>query len=112
MRGGFDRGGWVAAHADEDSWPWLLAWFERMIRTLREAGLISVRHGVGSVVQPRSTVLTIDEEAVVVAFRRHTLLPLASQPSFGAVKQTDWGGAGAASAPTVARAGRWDGRRR
>ena len=26
--------------------------------------------------QPRSTVLTIDEEAVVVAFRRHTLLPL------------------------------------
>jgi hypothetical protein len=26
--------------------------------------------------QPRSTVLTIEEEAVVVAFRRHTLLPL------------------------------------
>ena len=26
--------------------------------------------------EPRSTVLTVDEEAVVVAFRRHTLLPL------------------------------------
>src|ERR1700729_2257626 len=26
--------------------------------------------------EPRSTVLTIEEEAVVVAFRRHTLLPL------------------------------------
>lgn len=26
--------------------------------------------------QPRSTVLTVEEEAVVVAFRRHTLLPL------------------------------------
>src|SRR3712207_3947110 len=26
--------------------------------------------------QPRSTVLSIEEEAVVVAFRRHTLLPL------------------------------------
>src|SRR5215213_9819844 len=26
--------------------------------------------------QPRSTVLSIDEEAVIVAFRRHTLLPL------------------------------------
>src|SRR3712207_1852782 len=26
--------------------------------------------------QPRSTVLTIDEEAIIVAFRRHTLLPL------------------------------------
>ena len=25
---------------------------------------------------PRSTVLSVDEEAVVVAFRRHTLLPL------------------------------------
>ncbi len=25
---------------------------------------------------PRSTVLTVEEEAVVVAFRRHTLLPL------------------------------------
>ena len=35
---------------------------------------------------PRSTVLTMDEEAVVIAFRRHTLLPLddclcALQPS-------------------------------
>ena len=28
-RGGFDRGGWVAAHADAESWPWLLSWFER-----------------------------------------------------------------------------------
>jgi dihydrofolate reductase len=28
-RGGIDRGGWVAAHADEESWPWLLEWFER-----------------------------------------------------------------------------------
>ncbi len=26
--------------------------------------------------EPRSTVLTIEEEAVVVAFRKHTLLPL------------------------------------
>src|SRR5215203_2601084 len=26
--------------------------------------------------EPRSTVLTLEEEAVVVAFRRHTLLPL------------------------------------
>jgi transposase-like protein len=26
--------------------------------------------------QPRSTVLSIEEEAVIVAFRRHTLLPL------------------------------------
>src|ERR1051325_8733206 len=26
--------------------------------------------------QPRSTVLTLEEEAVIVAFRRHTLLPL------------------------------------
>jgi transposase len=26
--------------------------------------------------QPRSTVLTVDEEAIIVAFRRHTLLPL------------------------------------
>ena len=26
--------------------------------------------------QPRSTVLSIEEEAIVVAFRRHTLLPL------------------------------------
>ena len=27
--GGFDRGGWVAAHGDEESWAWLLSWFER-----------------------------------------------------------------------------------
>ena len=26
--------------------------------------------------EPRSTLLTVEEEAVVVAFRRHTLLPL------------------------------------
>ncbi|MCC7045578.1 MAG: IS481 family transposase, partial [Alphaproteobacteria bacterium] len=26
--------------------------------------------------EPRSTVLSIEEEAVIVAFRRHTLLPL------------------------------------
>jgi hypothetical protein len=26
--------------------------------------------------QPRSTVLSIEEEAIIVAFRRHTLLPL------------------------------------
>src|SRR3712207_4869743 len=26
--------------------------------------------------QPRSTVLTVEEEAIIVAFRRHTLLPL------------------------------------
>lgn len=26
--------------------------------------------------EPRSTVLTIEEEAIIVAFRRHTLLPL------------------------------------
>lgn len=26
--------------------------------------------------EPRSTVLTVEEEAVIVAFRRHTLLPL------------------------------------
>ena len=26
--------------------------------------------------QPRSTVLTLEEEAIIVAFRRHTLLPL------------------------------------
>ena len=36
--------------------------------------------------QPRSTVLSVEDEAVVVAFRRHTLLPLddclyALQPS-------------------------------
>ncbi|HEY7526028.1 MAG TPA: dihydrofolate reductase family protein [Candidatus Limnocylindria bacterium] len=28
-RGGFDRGGWAAAHADDESWPWLMSWFER-----------------------------------------------------------------------------------
>ena len=28
-RGGFERGGWVAAHAGEGSWPWLVSWFER-----------------------------------------------------------------------------------
>src|SRR5512135_501420 len=28
-RNGFDRGGWTAAHADAESWPWLVAWFER-----------------------------------------------------------------------------------
>jgi dihydrofolate reductase len=28
-RGGFDRGGWTASHADDESWPWLLSWFER-----------------------------------------------------------------------------------
>ena len=26
--------------------------------------------------EPRSTVLTVEEEAIIVAFRRHTLLPL------------------------------------
>ena len=26
--------------------------------------------------QPRSTVLSVEDEAVIVAFRRHTLLPL------------------------------------
>lgn len=28
-RGGFDRGGWTAAYADPEGWPYLLAWFER-----------------------------------------------------------------------------------
>jgi dihydrofolate reductase len=28
-RNGFERGGWTAAHADEESWPWLQSWFER-----------------------------------------------------------------------------------
>jgi dihydrofolate reductase len=28
-RGGFDRGGWTAAYADPEGWPFLLAWFER-----------------------------------------------------------------------------------
>jgi transposase-like protein len=26
--------------------------------------------------QPRSTILTVEEEAIIVTFRRHTLLPL------------------------------------
>jgi dihydrofolate reductase len=28
-RGGFDRGGWTAAYADPDAWPFLTSWFER-----------------------------------------------------------------------------------
>jgi dihydrofolate reductase len=28
-RGGFERGGWTAAHSDEEMWPWLLDWFGR-----------------------------------------------------------------------------------
>jgi dihydrofolate reductase len=28
-RGGFERGGWTAAHADEDMWPYLVSMFER-----------------------------------------------------------------------------------
>jgi dihydrofolate reductase len=28
-RGGFERGGWTAAHADEEMWPFLLEWFGR-----------------------------------------------------------------------------------
>ena len=28
-RGGFQRGGWTAVHADEEMWPFLTAWFER-----------------------------------------------------------------------------------
>src|SRR5687768_1692341 len=28
-RGGFERGGWTAAHADEEMWPFLISWFER-----------------------------------------------------------------------------------
>ncbi len=28
-RGGFDRGGWTAAHADEETWPFLTSLFER-----------------------------------------------------------------------------------
>jgi transposase-like protein len=31
--------------------------------------------------EPRSTVLTVEEEAVVIAFRRHTLLPLNNTPA-------------------------------
>ena len=28
-RGGFERGGWTAAQADEEMWPFLTSWFER-----------------------------------------------------------------------------------
>jgi dihydrofolate reductase len=28
-RGGFDHGGWTAAHADPEMWPFLTSWFER-----------------------------------------------------------------------------------
>jgi dihydrofolate reductase len=28
-RGGFERGGWTAAHTDEEMWPFLISWFER-----------------------------------------------------------------------------------
>ena len=28
-RGGFDRGGWNTAHADDDMWPYLVSMFER-----------------------------------------------------------------------------------
>src|SRR5919108_2934793 len=28
-RGGFDRGGWTAAHGDQEMWPFLTSWFER-----------------------------------------------------------------------------------
>jgi dihydrofolate reductase len=28
-RGGFDRGGWTAAYADPEGWPFLTSWFER-----------------------------------------------------------------------------------
>jgi dihydrofolate reductase len=28
-RGGFDRGGWTAAHGDEESWRFLTSWFAR-----------------------------------------------------------------------------------
>ena len=43
--------------------------------------------------EPRSTVLTVEEEAVVVAFRRHTLLPLddclyALQPTIPALTRS------------------------
>ena len=30
-RGGFDRGGWTAAHADEESWRFLTSMFERAV---------------------------------------------------------------------------------
>ena len=36
----------------------------------------SVRDELTGPKEPRSTVLTIEEEAIIVAFRRHTLLPL------------------------------------
>jgi dihydrofolate reductase len=29
LRGGFERGGWTASHADAEMWPWLLDWFGR-----------------------------------------------------------------------------------
>jgi dihydrofolate reductase len=29
VRGGFERGGWTAAHADEEGWGYLTSWFER-----------------------------------------------------------------------------------
>src|SRR5512143_1507349 len=28
-RGGFERGGWTASHADKEMWPFLTSWFER-----------------------------------------------------------------------------------
>src|SRR4026208_716077 len=28
-RGGFERGGWTASHAEADMWPFLLEWFGR-----------------------------------------------------------------------------------
>ena len=31
-RGGFDRGGWTAAYADPEGWPFLLDWFGRYLR--------------------------------------------------------------------------------
>ena len=36
---------------------------------------------------PRSTVLSAEEEAVVVAFRRHTLLPLDDRRELGAIRR-------------------------
>ena len=30
-RNGFDRGGWTAAHADEEMWPYLVSMFERAV---------------------------------------------------------------------------------
>ena len=29
QRGGFERGGWTAAYADPEAWPFLVSWFER-----------------------------------------------------------------------------------